>query len=400
MSQMISRTVVVLLSLTQAVSQDSMLSQQLDRRLQAQGYGAQSAQSDNYEQAPTSDYGAQASNVLPTTPYKVEVRLGCSCSLNIPCFDMKTKKCVPVICGFNGRVSFVDNRVPRMSHGGDDDYKTGNSYGKNADDKTEGRNLQYAPSRIGYSNKQEAGSYSNPVINGCKCPSGATRCYECAEIGNGAKIVQWILALLLLSFVACSARLTLSDPMPPTPINQDALGHVMLCVLILGLAALTAASTAADVGYWVRPWDLRRIYMIRWLDWLLSSLLMIYILTWVGGGESVRFRRPLLFALDAMMILFGFMATVVQGGIRWLFFGLAFVFYVWIAAILCRMHGASPGGLKVAKTLIFTVLKFVVLILWVAYPILWIMSPGMNHFCASSEATLYGLLDFLLKVRP
>jgi len=414
---MISRTFIVFLSITQVVSQDIQVSQgqHVDRRLQQQAYGTSQTQDTSYQAAapPAAAYSAEASNVLPTTPYKVEVRLGCSCSLNIPCFDMKSKKCVPVICGFNGQVSFIDNRVPRYHHQhyADDDYaakkaKTG-AYGKkggDADSKTDkdsaNRNLQYTatPStRPGFSNKQEAGTYSNPVINGCKCPSGATRCYECAEINRGGKIFQWVLAFLFLALLSCCAKLTLSDPMPPLPLNQEALGYVMMCTLILGFAALNAAATASDAGYWVRPWDLRRIYIIRWIDWLVSSLLMCWILTWLCGSAGTGERLHLM-VLDALMIFMGFMATVVEGTMKWVFFLFAFLFYIWVAQKLCRMNGASPGGLKVAKGLIFTITKFLILVLWFFYPLIWLMAPGLNHWCASSEATMFGILDFVLKL--
>lgn len=172
----------------------------------------------------------------------------------------------------------------------------------------------------------------------------------------------------------------------------------MMCTLILGFAALNAAATASDAGYWVRPWDLRRIYIIRWIDWLVSSLLMCWILTWLCGSAGTGERLHLM-VLDALMIFMGFMATVVEGTMKWVFFLFAFLFYIWVAQKLCRMNGASPGGLKVAKGLIFTITKFLILVLWFFYPLIWLMAPGLNHWCASSEATMFGILDFVLKVK-
>lgn len=114
MPHMISRTFIVFLSITQVVSQDIQVSQgqHVDRRLQQQAYGTSQTQDTSYQAAapPAAAYSAEASNVLPTTPYKVEVRLGCSCSLNIPCFDMKSKKCVPVICGKYCKIAHSTHR--------------------------------------------------------------------------------------------------------------------------------------------------------------------------------------------------------------------------------------------------------------------------------------------------
>ena len=52
-------------------------------------YGAESPDSEAYQQA--------ASQAMPNVV--TELRLACSCSLKIPCFDIKTSACVPTVCG-------------------------------------------------------------------------------------------------------------------------------------------------------------------------------------------------------------------------------------------------------------------------------------------------------------
>lgn len=350
---------------------------------------------EGYEQQPAqTDYGYASAAQFQIDPQSVEVRLGCSCSLNIPCFDLKTKTCVPVICGFNSGANFVDNRIPRYSHSAqDDDY---NQDKPTSAPTSAGQQRQLKGDYTTADGSSTGGSYSNPVINGCKCPSGSTRCYECAVVSTGGKVVQWVLVFIFFCLHGCCVRLCLTSEMPKTPINDEALGTIVLTGLILGLAMLSAMCTASDVGYWVRPWDLRRVYITRWVDWLVTSLLMMWILCWVGVRD--KSWVPLILTFDAMMIVLGFIATVVEGNIRWLFFFLSFVMYLCLAGTLVRIRGSGIGGLPIAHNLVFKITKMVVILIFLIYPIIWIFSEGLDHWCASTEATLYGITDLLLKM--
>ena len=51
------------------------------------------------------------------------------------------------------------------------------------------------------------------------------------------------------------------------------------------------------------------------------------------------------------------------------------------------------------QALISKILKFVLIGVWILYPIVWVLSSGLNLLCASTEAILYGILDLLLKVQ-
>jgi len=387
-SSMAHRIVLIaLLSAVPSVYSDN-------RRLQADGQGDSQADYGgkvDYSPEPSADYTQAAAAAMPVHG-KVEVHLACSCALHIPCFDFKTETCVPVICeGDTGFIrpaaSFIDNRIPRFSH----------------------HNSQYGGNTANYDRKlyndfgdgtmaADSGEFSNPLIDGCKCPSGSTRCYDCAVVGSGARVFMWILIFIYAILHFCVVRLTLTNGMPPTKANQDAVSNIMLIGFIVGLAALSALCTASGVGFFVRPWDLRRIYYTRWIDWLLSSIVMVWIVCWMGVRQ--KYRVVFIVALDALMILLGFVASVVQGWVKWIFFLSALFMYLWLGFTFLsggKTKTADVNGLAPAQALISKILKFVLIGVWILYPIVWVLSSGLNLLCASTEAILYGILDLLLK---
>jgi len=346
-------------------------------------YGAESPDSEAYQQA--------ASQAMPNVV--TELRLACSCSLKIPCFDIKTSACVPTVCGSNSKASFVDNRVPRYSHP---------TYDDDADNSTAYEGDGYRNLASDYSASAEYGSggldgpgYSNPIIAGCRCPSGTTRCYQCAEIGFGTRIFMWILFVSFIMLAVCCVRLIQTDPLPPTLKNQEAQAICGAMYFIFALAALQYLCHALDWGYTVRWWDLRHIYYVRYFDWLVCTLLMMYVIGWLA--EASKTKRAFLMLLDAIMITFGYIASVIHSNVKWLFFFVGFIAYVSIAVIL-HSQLQPPAGADVKKTSVALVLKWVVTVFYVLYPIVWILAEGIGHLCASTEATLYGLIDFGIKL--
>lgn len=338
-----------------------------------------------YEEAPATEYAVHSERSIP---YKVDLRLGCNCALHIPCYDLKTSDCVPTVCGYNGHVEFKDNTLPRYGHPA-----------SNYDDDA-GINANFSAHHNGGVHRSLGGDsydglgagYSNPVINGCKCPSGTTRCYACAEVDTGAKVWLWILVVIFLLNAACIARLTLTTSVTPTESNQFALGVVVSMTGILCLSALSYMCVALDTGYIVRPWDLRRVYYARYFDWLVTTTVMMFTMSFLGGGGP--YHTVLLIVLDAAMVIMGFVAALINDNIKWLFFIIGFIAYVWIAVILLtQMKGSAPQTMPV-----YLILKWVIVVLFLLYPLVWLESEGIGNFCAGTEAILYGIIDLLVKL--
>lgn len=347
-----------------------------------------------YEEAPVyetqTDYAPDYTAPAQKYPYRVDLRLGCHCALHIPCYDLKTSDCVPVVCGYNGHVEFRDETLSRHGHPAsnyDDDAGINGNFSTTRD-----RSLTDTAYTSQYSSVGAA--YSNPVINGCKCPSGTTRCYGCAEVNTGAKVWMWILVFIFLATAACIASFTFSNDSAPTKHNQFALGVAMSMTGILCLAALSHMCVALDTGYLVRPWDLRRIYYARYFDWLVSTGVMMYTLSYIGSGGP--YHTVLLIVLDAAMVIMGFVGALVDGNIKWLFFMVGFFAYVWLSVILLTQLKGSTDASQMMP--IYFILKWVVVIFFLLYPIVWLESEGIGNFCAGTEAILYGILDLLIKL--
>lgn len=235
-------------------------------------------------------------------------------------------------------------------------------------------------------------SYSNPVIDGCKCPSGTTRCYGCAEVGPNTRGFMWVLVVIFLICSCLVISLVRSDSMPPTPWNQHALAVVGSMFFVFGLAALSYLCIALDTGYIVRSFDLRRIYFSRYFDWLVNTQVMLYAVTYVGGAAPVITFALLSF--DFVMIVMGFLGALVSSRAKWAFFLIGFLAYVSIAVLLLVKINPAEAQRKV----VYSVLKWVLVLLFLLYPIVWVLAEGVGVMCASTEAVLYGIVDLLIKV--
>ena len=140
---------------------------------------------------------------------------------------------------------------------------------------------------------------------------------------------------------------------------------------------------------------------IRYVTWFLSTPLLILALTYLGRSSA-----PLvggLLGANAFMIATGFVATVLTedtpAALHLVWWAISSGAYVGIAwAFLGRYKREARAALPNSGA-VFDRLVAVHLVLWTAYPVVWILSPeGLGVLASGVAAMLYAVLDIAAKV--
>lgn len=151
---------------------------------------------------------------------------------------------------------------------------------------------------------------------------------------------------------------------------------------------------------------LERIYWARYADWLFTTPLLLLDLGLLAGAD--RNTLATLVGLDAGMIVTGLVGALATGGgsslspgatrIAW--WGISCGFFVvllyYLVSTLSNLAAQQSGD--VAS--LFSTLRNLVIVLWTAYPIVWIIGTEgtLNIVGLGVETVLFMVLDLAAKV--
>lgn len=151
------------------------------------------------------------------------------------------------------------------------------------------------------------------------------------------------------------------------------------------------------------------VFYARYIDWtvttplLLLGLMMIALPSLRGGGEEGRDRNGLiglLIGADVFMIVTGFVGALTANETdRYVWFGISCLgFLIVLIGVWGPLRKAAAGQSKAVNGL-FTRLAGVLTILWLIYPVLWIIgTEGLGEISLDTEITLFAIIDLLAKV--
>ena len=167
-------------------------------------------------------------------------------------------------------------------------------------------------------------------------------------------------------------------------------------LILCGIASLSYLSMATHNGYVVRP-DGRVFFYARYIDWLLTTPLLLYDLAAVAGLE--RGKTFGVIGLDILMVIFGLIGALsLSPDWRWLFwaFGMLtfapIVYVLWSTFETQAVEGADDRARKLySKLLSLTVIT------WAAYPVVWAVGEGAGVIDQTSEVLMYMILDVIAK---
>ncbi|SNX86346.1 related to YRO2 - strong similarity to HSP30 heat shock protein Yro1p [Melanopsichium pennsylvanicum] len=139
----------------------------------------------------------------------------------------------------------------------------------------------------------------------------------------------------------------------------------------------------------------RQIYYARYIDWTLTTPLILLSLLLITGLPLSVIFITLFFNL--LMITCGLMGALTRSRYKWGYFVFA------CAALGYVLYHVFASGLRSARRLgggferAFLSGSILLAFIWPLYPVCWALSEGGNVIGVSSEFLWYGLLDLLSK---
>jgi len=369
---------------------------------QQESYGGESPESYGGESYAAQSYGE--SYAAPAVEYHRPKVCVSQCPNEAPFWNPASGGCQPGICRQEVPVS----------------YGAQQSYG--AAQQSYGAVQQTAP-QSGYRHLQ---------ANECNTAPRGTTDTRNNRVGSSGRIALWVgFIILFLSSVYFVNRYLwfyyladASDGRIDWRIGSsggDAIytylaAPTLVCGFVTFIASLAYLAMATHHGFYVRCFDGREFYYARYLDWIITTPMMLHALAYIANMEDNMWHY--LFFNDILMIAAGLIGSTVGNGDRWVFFGFSMLNFIPIIYYLCERKNRAidnrrfRGDGSVVDDIMSTegaflpsvyfilgynnIMRLTVLA-WSLYPIVWILAEGTGTMSANGEAVVYTVLDIIAK---
>jgi bacteriorhodopsin len=143
-----------------------------------------------------------------------------------------------------------------------------------------------------------------------------------------------------------------------------------------------------------------RIYWMRYVDWLLTTPLLLLDLALLAGADRNTIYR--LVGLDVGMVVVGAAAAIAPVGqtVRLALWAVSSLFFVALLYVLANQLSQQAARQSGEVAALFSVLRNIVIVLWTAYPIVWLFGTEstIGLIPLGVETTLFMILDLAAKV--
>ncbi len=173
------------------------------------------------------------------------------------------------------------------------------------------------------------------------------------------------------------------------PVTEDGRRYRRLLAIIFGASVLSYGGVA--LGYGQLPVAGTTTLGLHYLEWLLGTPAYIWgLFVLTGDGRTAR----LAVGLDLVMVLTGFIASILAGAIRFVFFASATLALVGLFVALVTSEGA--GGWQ---STLFRDLRRLFLLFGPAYPLVWLVGfDGLGYLGFASTNLAFLALDLTVKL--
>ena len=172
--------------------------------------------------------------------------------------------------------------------------------------------------------------------------------------------------------------------------------YFFICLIAFALYLLMATG----YGFYAAEGAHNTVW-IRYVTWFLSTPLLLLALTYLGRSSSTLTGG--LLGANAFMIATGFVATVLTedtpAALHLVWWAISTGAYLAIAASFLGRYKREAKAALPASAAVFDRIVLVHLVLWTAYPVVWLVSPeGLGTISGPVEAALFAILDIAAKV--
>jgi bacteriorhodopsin len=141
----------------------------------------------------------------------------------------------------------------------------------------------------------------------------------------------------------------------------------------------------------------RPTYLTRYITWTFSTPLTIVLLSYLGR-TSLPIAASMIGA-DVYMIVTGFVATITSKPTSQVWYLVSCGAYLGLVYLLLKQYRQQAAQHYPRSRKVFHRLLTVHLVIWTAYPIVWIFaSTGFNIISSTAESACYAILDVAAKV--
>ncbi|KAI9739666.1 MAG: hypothetical protein M1834_006384 [Cirrosporium novae-zelandiae] len=226
------------------------------------------------------------------------------------------------------------------------------------------------------------------------------------EAGDAGKRALWVVCILMglssLAFYALAWR---------TPVQKRILHILTAFITTFAFISYYAMAIGDGVSYhsytethksklhhgpdYSQKYN-REVYWARYVDWSLTTPLLLIDLALVAGLNGASILVAVI--ADLIMILTGlFSAFAKDGAPTWGFYAIACIAYLTILWHLIY-NGRAIAMSRDARTgKFFTAIAGFTFVIWTIYPIIWGFADGSHHLSLDSEIIIYAILDILAK---
>jgi bacteriorhodopsin len=203
--------------------------------------------------------------------------------------------------------------------------------------------------------------------------------------------------------------------------HDDSILHFLASpALIAGIVTLIASlaylTMATGNGWYIRCHDGRMFFFARYIDWVITTPLMLHALChFAGAGSEIR---NFLFFSDIVMIVAGLIASTITGAEKWVFFAFSMLAFLPVIYYICQLRDqvvdnlsyhnntgaavASTDPNAVHRPFVwffgnYRILADITVVAWFLYPVVWILAEGTGKISVTGEAIFYAVLDFIAK---
>jgi bacteriorhodopsin len=179
--------------------------------------------------------------------------------------------------------------------------------------------------------------------------------------------------------------------------------YYIITIFIPAIAAASYFSMAMGFGLTelTVPWQdaALDIYWARYADWLFTTPLLLLDLALIAGAN--RNTIATLIGLDIGMIITGLVGALVTSSLtmRIVWWGISCGFFVALLFILVSRLSTQAAKQSGDVASLFSTLRNVIILLWTAYPIVWIVgTEGLGLIGLYPETAAFMVLDVTAKV--
>jgi len=186
--------------------------------------------------------------------------------------------------------------------------------------------------------------------------------------------------------------------------------HYYMTMMICLIATLAYLTMTYGYGILMMPpnddWCVRPFYYARYVDWALTTPLMLLEICAVAGASFDA--QIWLTGTDFVMIVAGLIGALITGHDKWFFWisgMLVFMPILWylqhpngLKSFITNRRSAEGSELNDRKAELYGKVAFITAFFWAGYPLVWVLAEGHGVISVDFECILYTVLDICSKV--